>query len=84
MSVWIPKLEMPDCCFDCKFRDKAWDECKCPPTRGSDLLLALKEEKRPNWCPLAETKGVLRIRSNGSVYEIKGELLFEREGSNNA
>lgn len=54
MSVIVRGVKIPSGCFDCKFRDKIWDECKCPPNKGYSILSCLEHGKRASWCPLAE------------------------------
>lgn len=52
MSILIKDVKMPSGCFDCGFRDKTWDECKCPPTKGYSILSCLEHDKRASFCPL--------------------------------
>lgn len=54
MSIIIKDVKMPSGCFDCPFRDKTWDECKCPPNKGYPILSCLEHGKRASWCPLVE------------------------------
>lgn len=54
MSIIIKDVKIPSGCYDCAFRDKTWDECKCPPNKGYSILSCLEHDKRVSWCSLVE------------------------------